>query len=202
MLAAGFLKHGHEAMLGTRDPGKKEVQEWLAQTAGARVGTFKDTAHFGEALVLAVAGHAVESVLDLGGAGNFAGKTLMDATNPIREEPPVQGVLKFTTGPNESLGEWIQAKMPEAHVVKVFNSVGQGLMVNPQFSQGTPTMFICGDSDQAKSQVSTILRQFGWEPFDCGGIVSARAIEPLCMLWCLPGFLRNDWQHAFKMLTN
>jgi hypothetical protein len=53
----------------------------------------------------------------------------------------------------------------------------------------------------AQSTVSGIARQFGWEPYDCGGIVSARAIEPLCMLWCLPGFLRNDWQRAFKILT-
>jgi predicted dinucleotide-binding enzyme len=87
-------------------------------------------------------------------------------------------------------------------VVKAFNSVGNSLMVNPHFSQGVPTMFLCGDSDEAKGQVSAIIRQFGWEPYDCGGIVSARAIEPLCMLWCLPGFLRNDWQHAFKMLTS
>ncbi len=201
VLGAGLLKHGHEAMLGTRDPEKKDVREWLSQTPGARAGTFEEAAQFGEMLVLATLGRVVGDVIELAGPANFAGKTVMDATNPLTDEPPVQGVLKYTTGPNESLGESIQAKIPAAHVVKAFNSVGQGLMVNPQFSQGTPTMFICGDSDEAKAQVSGIVRQFGWEPYDCGGIVSARAIEPLCMLWCLPGFLRNDWQHAFKMLT-
>ena len=201
VLGAGLLKHGHEAMLGTRDPEKKDVREWLSQTPGARAGTFEEAAQFGEMLVLATLGRVVGDVIELAGPANFAAKTVMDATNPLTDEPPVQGVLKYTTGPNESLGESIQAKIPAAHVVKAFNSVGQGLMVNPQFSQGTPTMFICGDSDEAKAQVSGIVRQFGWEPYDCGGIVSARAIEPLCMLWCLPGFLRNDWQHAFKMLT-
>jgi predicted dinucleotide-binding enzyme len=201
VLGAGLLKHGHQVMLGTRDPGKKDVQDWLSQTPSAQAGTFEQAARFGEMIVLAALGRVMENVIDLAGAANFAGKTVMDATNPLSDEPPVNGILKYTTGPNESLGEAIQAKLPAAHVVKAFNSVGQGLMVNPQFSQGTPTMFICGDSDEAKAQVSGIARQFGWEPYDCGGIISARAIEPLCMLWCLPGFLRNDWQHAFRMLT-
>jgi predicted dinucleotide-binding enzyme len=202
VLGAGFLKYGHEAMLGTRDPKKKAVEDWVRANAGARAGTFEETAGFGELLVLAVAGHAVESTIELAGPANFAGKTVIDATNPIADGPPVNGVLKFTTGPNESLGEFVQTKVPAARVVKAFNSVGNSLMVNPHFSQGVPTMFLCGDSDEAKGQVSAIIRQFGWEPYDCGGIVSARAIEPLCMLWCLPGFLRNDWQHAFKMLTS
>jgi 8-hydroxy-5-deazaflavin:NADPH oxidoreductase len=202
VLGAGFLKHGHETMLGTRDPKKKAVEDWVRATAGARAGTFEETARFGDLLVLAVLGRAAKSTIELAGPSNFTGKTVIDATNPIADEPPVNGVLKYTTGPNASLGEWIQAKLPAARVVKAFNSVGNALMVNPHFAQGVPTMFLCGDYDEAKGQVSAIARQFGWEPYDCGGIVAARAIEPLCMLWCIPGFLRNDWQHAFKMLSS
>ncbi|MGF6506139.1 NADPH-dependent F420 reductase [Paraburkholderia sp. CI3] len=201
-LGAGFVKHGHDTMLGTRDPHKKEIQDWVRNTTGARAGTFDEAARFGEIVVLAVLGRIAESVIELAGPENLAGKTVIDATNPLADESPVNGVLKYTTGPNESLGERIQAKVHLAHVVKAFNSVGNALMVNPHFSQGTPTMFLCGNSDDAKARVGAIARQFGWEPYDCGSIVSARAIEPLCMLWCLPGFLRNDWQHAFKMLTN
>jgi predicted dinucleotide-binding enzyme len=201
-LGAGFLKHGHEAMLGTRDPKKKEVQDWLRQTPGAKAGTFEQAAQFGEMIALAALGRAVENIIDMAGAANFSGKTVIDATNPIADEPPVKGVLKYMTGLNESLGERIQAMLPAAHVVKAFNSVGSALMVNPHFSQGAPTMFLCGDSDAAKAEVSTIIKQFGWEPYDCGSIVSARAIEPLCILWCLPGFLNNEWRHAFKMLTS
>jgi len=201
-LAAGFVKHGHDAMLGTRDPRKPDIQEWVRNTAGARAGTFDEAARFGEIVVLAVLGRIAESVIDLAGVENIVGKTLIDATNPLADEPPVNGVLKYTTGPNESLGEQIQAKVPLAHVVKAFNSVGNALMVNPEFSQGTPTMFLCGNSEEAKSRVADIARQFGWEPYDCGSIISARAIEPLCMLWCLPGFLRNDWRHAFRLLTD
>jgi predicted dinucleotide-binding enzyme len=201
-LGAGFLKYGHEAMLGTRDPKKKDVSDWVRETAGATAGTFEETARFGEIVVLAALGRAVDSIIDLAGPANFAGKTVIDTTNPIAEGPPDRGILKYITGPNESLAERIQARIPAAHVVKAFNSVGAALMVNPHFSQGMPTMFFCGDSGGAKSQVSAIVQQFGWEPYDCGGLIAARALEPLCILWCLPGFQRNEWRHAFKMLTN
>jgi predicted dinucleotide-binding enzyme len=201
VLAAGFLKYGHQAMLGTRDPKKPDVQKWLAETRAGKAGTFEETARFGDFLVLATAGKAAESALELAGAANLAGKTVMDATNPIADAPPKQGVLRYFTGPNESLAEQLQAKFPQAHMVKAFNSVGNGLMISPRFEQGTPTMFYCGDNAGAKQQVADVIRQFGWEPYDCGGIIAARAIEPLCMLWCLPGFLRNEWTHAFKLLT-
>jgi 8-hydroxy-5-deazaflavin:NADPH oxidoreductase len=201
VLAAGFLKHGHQAMLGTRDPGKPEVKKWVAATPGAQAGTFADTAKFGELIVLATAGNVAENALELAGIENLTGKTIMDACNPIADAPPQQGVLSYFTGPNESLGERVQAKAPKAHVVKAFNSVGNALMINPQLQQGTPTMFYCGNDASAKAQVADVIRQFGWEPYDCGGIVASRAIEPLCVLWCLPGFLRNEWNHAFKLLV-
>jgi predicted dinucleotide-binding enzyme len=201
VLAAGFLKHGHQVIMGTRDPKGKEVQEWVAKTPGASAGTFAEATRFGDVVVLAVLGRIADKVIELAKPENFAGKTVIDATNPIADAPPVNGVLQYFTGPNESLGEKFQALIPLAHVVKAFNSVGNVRMVNPQFEQGTPTMFLCGDNERAKGQVSEIVRQFGWEPFDCGGIIAARAIEPLCMLWCIPGFLRNQWTHAFKVLT-
>jgi hypothetical protein len=152
-------------------------------------------------VVLATLGRAAEDAIGLAGPANFAGKTVMDTTNPIAAAAPVGGILAFTTGPNESLGERIQSLLPQAHVVKAFNSVGAPRMVNPTYQQGTPTMFLCGDHAEAKQQVSEMIRQFGWEPYDCGGIVAARAIEPLCILWCLRGFQHNQWNHAFKLLT-
>jgi len=201
-LAAGFLKHGHQVMLGTRDPQKPDVQAWLKKTPGAQAGTFAQTAKFAELVVLATLGRVAEDVLQLAGPENLAGKTIIDTTNPLADTPPVNGILAFTTGPNESLAEKLQARVPGSHIVKAFNSVGSGQMVNPHYEQGTPTMFLCGDDAGAKEQVSEVIRQFGWEPFDCGGVTAARAIEPLCMLWCVPGFQRNQWNHAFKLLTH
>jgi len=200
VLAAGFLKHGHEAMLGTRDPRKPEAQKWLGENASGQVGTFAETARFAELAVLATLGSAAEKAIALAGPENLAGKVVIDTTNPIAGAP-VDGVLPFFTGPNESLGEKVQAAAPRSHVVKAFNSVGAGQMVNPHYQQGTPTMFLCGNNSDAKAKVEEIVMLFGWGPFDCGGIAASRALEPLCMLWCIPGFLRGQWNHAFKVLT-
>jgi predicted dinucleotide-binding enzyme len=200
-LAEGFLKHGYEVMLGSRDPARGEVPAWLTSHAGSKAGTFRETAIFGDIAVLAVKGLVTEEVINQTGADHLTGKIVIDTTNPLASDTPVNGILTFNTGPNESLGEKVQSLLPNAHVVKAFNSVGSGLMINPKFEQGTPTMFLCGNNPDAKAVVSGICTQFGWEPFDCGDIAASRALEPLCILWTLPGFLRNDWRHAFKMLT-
>ena len=197
-LAAGLMKHGHRVMLGTRDTAK--LVTWAESHSGAKVGSFADAANYGQAVVLAVKGAAALEALDLAGAESLSGKTVMDTTNPIAPEPPVNGVLKYFTGPNESLMERLQAACPSANFVKVFNSVGNKQMVNPDYPGGKPTMFICGNNAAAKQTVTRILDQFGWEPLDLGAAEAARAIEPLCILWCIPGFLTNEWTHAFKVL--
>ena len=198
VLADGFLKHGHEVMRGSRDPAK--LGAW--KTGGgprAHAGTFAETARFGELVVLAVKGTAAGEALDACGDA-LAGKTVIDTTNPLADAPPVNGVLRFFTGPNESLLEALQARVPKARLVKAFSCVGNALMVNPQLPGGKPTMFVCGNDEGAKRRVAAVLDQFGWETEDLGAAEAARAIEPLCMLWCIPGFLRNDWMHAFKLL--
>lgn len=201
-LAAGFLKHGHSAMIGTRQPGVDAMKKWLVENPSGAVGTFEQAAQFGELLVLASLGRAASQVIELAGKANFDGKVLIDTTNPIADTPPVEGVLQFFTGPDQSLGEQVQAQVPAACVVKAFNSVGATRMVDPHFDEGMPTMFLCGDDPAAKAAVSGLIRELGWEPFDCGGIVAARALEPLCVLWCIPGFVNNQWTHAFKLLQH
>ncbi len=164
------------------------------------IGTFAEAAEFGEIIVLAVKGSAAWEALSLAGEASLARKVVIDSCNPIADAPPTNGVLKFFTTLNESLMEELQRKFPAAHLVKAFNSVGSAFMVNPEFKEGKPTMFICGNDEAAKKTVATILEQFGWETADMGGVEAARAIEPLCMLWCIPGFLNNEWTHAFKLL--
>ena len=198
-LAGGFIKHGHQVKLGTRTPAK--LAEWVSTHRSVALGTFAEAAQFGELVVLAVKGTAAHEALELAGKGNVSGKPVIDATNPIADAPPVNGVLKFFTNLDESLMERLQNAFPDAHLVKAFNSVGNACMVNPQFQGGKPTMFICGNHDAAKATVRGVLDQFGWETADMGKTEAARAIEPLCMLWCIPGFLRNDWVHAFKLLA-
>jgi hypothetical protein len=198
-LASGFLKHGHDVTIGTRAPAK--LAEWAKQNPKGRVEGFADTAKFGELVVLAVKGAAALDALRAANAANLAGKPIIDATNPIADAPPTNGVLKFFTSLDESLMERLQREFGNARFVKAFNSVGNASMVNPKFKGGKPTMFICGNDEAAKKTVSAVLAQFGWETADMGKAEAARAIEPLCMLWCIPGFLRNDWVHAFKLLA-
>src|SRR5262252_5068111 len=198
-LGGGFLKHGHEVVMGTREPAK--LADWAKQNPGARVGSFEEAARFGDLLVLAVKGTAAASALRAAGSENLAGKPVIDAANPIADLPPVNGVLRFFTNLDESLMERFQREFESARFVKAFNSVGSPRMVNPEFKDGSrPTMFICGNDEAAKKTVSGILDQFGWEIADMGKVEAARAIEPLCMLWCIPGFLDNQWVHAFKLL--
>lgn len=192
---------GHEVCLGTRDPEKADIAEWVKQRPGIRMGTFESAAKFGDVVFLSVLGRVAESALELAGPENLSGKTIIDTTNPISDEPPENGVLRYFTGPNESLGERVQAKVPAANVVKAFNSVGSVVFAHPKFSGQTGTMFICGNNESAKEQASTLIREVGWELYDCGAITSARALEGLCILWCSRGFQDKGWTHAFKLLT-
>jgi predicted dinucleotide-binding enzyme len=198
-LAAGFLRHGYDVTIGSRSPEK--LKDFAAQNKGVKLGTFAEAAAFGEVIVVAVKGNAAAEALRLAGTANLAGKPVIDATNPIKDAPPAKGVLQFFTDINFSLMEQLQAEFPEAHLVKAFNSVGAPAMVDPAFVGGKPTMFIAGNSEAAKAKVQGILENFGWETADMGAAEAARAIEPLCMLWCIPGFTKNEWHHAFKLLT-
>jgi predicted dinucleotide-binding enzyme len=199
VLGSGFVKHGHNVMMGTRTV--SQLADWAKQNPKGKVGSFVDTAKFAEVVVLAVKGTVALEALRAAGAGNLANKTVIDACNPIADAPPTNGVVKFFTNLDESLMERLQREFPAAHFVKAYNSVGNPLMINPQFKGGKPTMFICGNDESAKQIVRGINDQFGWETADMGKVEAARAIEPLCMLWLIPGFLRNQWMHAFKLLT-
>lgn len=199
-LGAGFIKHGYEVMLGTSDPHK--LFEWKTQNEGVQIGSFEEAAKFGHIVVVAVKGHAAVDVVNKAGVDNFKGKIVIDTTNPIDDSiAPQNGVLSFFTKANESLMEQLQATAPEAHFVKAFNSIGAHLMVNPVFTE-QPTMFICGNHAEAKIDVAEILGKFGFDVQDMGKAESARAVEALCILWCIPGFLHNDWKSAFRFIRD
>lgn len=198
-LADGFLKYGHQVMRASRDPGK--LAHWKDEAGtGAETGGLGDAASWGDVIVLAVKGTGAESAVSLCGLDALAGKVIIDATNPIADAAPDNAVLRYFTDINESLMERLQRLAPEARFVKAFSCVGNAYMIDPDLNGQTPTMFICGNDEAAKAQVTQILTQFGWETEDMGGAEAARAIEPLAMLWCIPGFLSNSWSHAIKLL--
>ena len=197
-LARGFRSKGYDVRIGSRTPAK--LAEFAAST-GIPAGTFADIASWADVVVLAVHGSAAEEARAQAGVGALAGKVVIDTCNPIKDAPPVDGVLQFFTGPNESLMERLQQAFPQAKFVKAFNSVGNARMVDPHFQTGRATMFYCGNDAEAKRKVAQILDGFGWDAADMGTAAAARAIEPLCQLWCIPGFRQNMWTHAFAMLT-
>jgi 8-hydroxy-5-deazaflavin:NADPH oxidoreductase len=197
-LGNGFLKHGYEVMLGSRD--LQKVAEWKEKGGPrAHTGNFEETAIFGDIIVLAVKGDVAADAIEMAGPQNLQWKTVIDTTNPIAAGAPENGVLKFFTNFEESLMEALQTRFPEVHFVKAFNSIGSAYMVDPVFSE-KPTMFTCGNNDASKKETHDILTKFGWEIEDMGKDTAARAIEPLCMLWCIPGMLHGRWNHAFKLM--
>jgi predicted dinucleotide-binding enzyme len=197
VLSKGLKAHGYQVMIGSRSPAKLAE---FGKANGIPTGTFAEVANWAEGLVLAVAGRVAEQALEAAGKPNLKGKLVIDATNPIAEAPPDDGVIHFFTGPNDSLMERLQKAFPDARLVKAFSCVGNALMVNPSFPGGKPTMFYCGNDADAKEEVARLLEQFGFELADMGKAAAARAIEPLCQLWCIPGFRENRWDHAFKLL--
>ena len=163
----------------------------------ASAGTFEETAKFGDLIVLATHGAATVHAIELAGKSNFDHKVIIDATNPLEFSG---GKPMLSIGWNDSLGEQIQRAIPNARVVKAFNTVGNEYFIKPNLPGGPPTMFIAGNDDESKRLVTQICDAFGWDTADLGGIESARYLEPMCMAWVAYGVRSNSWDHAFKLL--
>jgi 8-hydroxy-5-deazaflavin:NADPH oxidoreductase len=200
-LAAGFGSRSHDVMIGSRDPAKPELREWLStEGAGIKAGTFGQAAAHGELLVLAVLGDAAEEAIADAGAETFSSKVVIDAMNPLDFSggfPP-----KLSIAGQDSLGERVQRALPDAKVVKAFNTIGNPYFVDPRFSDGEPTMLIAGDDDAAKHTVRDALADFGWsDVVDIGGIEGSRELEAICIVWVKIGGARGAWDHGFKLLV-
>jgi predicted dinucleotide-binding enzyme len=198
-LGRGFIALGHSVKMGAREARNEKALAW-AQEVGAKgsVGTFGDAASFGEVVVLATLGAANENAITMAGPEYFRGKLLIDTTNPLDFTggmPP-----KLAVSGNDSGGERVQRLLPDAHVVKAFNTVGNAFMFRPDFPGGPPDMFICGNHDDAKTKVAALLKDFGWSVVDVGGIECSRYLEAMCMVWVLSAIRAGNWNQAFKLL--
>jgi predicted dinucleotide-binding enzyme len=200
-LAAGFKSRGHDVTIGSRDADKPKLREWLSgDGAGIQAGTFAEAAAHGQLLVLAVLGNAAEDVIADAGGENFSGKVVIDAMNPLDFSggfPP-----KLSISGEDSLGERVQRAVPDAKVVKAFNTIGNPFFVDPSFSDGKPTMLIAGDDEDAKHTVGDVLADLGWpDPVDIGGIEGSRELEAICIAWIKVGGARGAWDHGFRLLV-
>ncbi|MFZ5892100.1 MAG: NADPH-dependent F420 reductase [Myxococcota bacterium] len=198
-LGKGFITLGHNVKLGAREASNEKALAF-AREHGARAssGTFADAAAYGDLIVLATLGSANEEALRAAGLDHFSGKVLIDTTNPLdfsKGMPP-----RITGGLGDSGGELVQSLLPDAKVVKAFNTVGNAHMFRPDFAGGPPDMFICGNDAEAKKEVSALLADFGWGVADVGGIQSAHYLESMCLVWVLYAMQGGGWNHAFKLL--
>jgi len=198
-LGLGLVSLGHEVMMGSREPGKDDIKAWKAKAgAKASAGTLAEAAAFGEMAVVATQWSGTENAIRLAGPARFAGKVVMDVTNPLLFRPNAPPAL--AVGGQDSACEQIQRWLPKAKVVKAFNSVSSLQMIRPSFPGGPPDMFICGNDAAAKKLVSRICRDFGWGVIDVGGIEAARLIEPLALIYILYAIQTDCWDYAFKLL--
>ena len=200
-LAEAFSGRGHEVMIGSRDPSKPELRDWLSgDGTGIEAGSFEQAAAHGELIVLAVLGSAAEQAIADAGPDNFRGKVVIDAMNPLDFSggfPP-----KLSISGEDSLGERVQRALPDARVVKAFNTIGNPYFVDPSFSEGQPTMLIAGDDQEAKDTVRNVLTDFGWaDTVDIGGIEGSRELEAICIVWVKIGGARGAWDHGFRLLA-
>jgi 8-hydroxy-5-deazaflavin:NADPH oxidoreductase len=156
-----------------------------------------ETARFGEIIIVATNWDGTENALKLAGPENFAGKVVIDTTNPLKFGP---NGPELAIGFTESAGEHIQEWLPSAKVVKAFNIITSAIMVKPDLLGETSTMFICGNDAEAKKTVTSILESMGWPVIDLGGIVEARLVEPLAQVWIKHFFNTKSWRHAFRLI--
>lgn len=187
-LARGLARHGHDVRIGTRKDAVADLP----------VGTPQDVVENADLVFLSVLGTAAVDVVT-GVREQLRGKVLVDTTNPLDFSSGRPGLF---VGHTDSLGEQVQRAVPEAHVVKAYNTVGNTLMVDPEIPGGPPTMFIGGDSAEAKAVVSHLLQETGWDVVDLGGIEASRYLEPMCIAWVRYGVNVGSWNHAFRLLRS
>jgi hypothetical protein len=184
-IAGKLVEQGHEVMMGSRQAGNEKAVAWVAEAGdGGSEGSFADAAGFGEVVVNATAGGASLEALEAAGGENLAGKVLIDVANALdfsQGMPPTLAVCN-----DDSLGEQIQRAFPEARVVKALNTVNANVMVSPGALGEATNLFICGNDEAAKDEVSGLLQTFGWVKeriTDLGDITEARGQEMYLPLW-------------------
>ncbi len=198
-LAAGFLKLGYDVKIGTRD--KEKLIEWAGKEGkGVSIGSFSETADFGEIIVIATAWNGTENAIKMANKHNFSGKIVIDVTNPLKIEKEGEAPTLAVAYP-QSAGALIQKWLSDAKVVKAFNMTPAHYMTNPKLQDGEPSLFIVGNDADAKNKVRELISAFGWKDIhDLGDIEQAYLLEAIAMTWIRHGFLNNHWNHAWKLL--
>lgn len=197
-LGKGLAAIGHSVMIGSRSPNSERLEAWKTSIGKrASTGSTSDAAKFADVLVVAVNWSGIQDVLH-DARPESAGKIVLDVTNPLEFDGTTP---RLAVGHDISGGEIVQQLLPDSNVVKSLNIVNYAHMCQPEYFEGTPTMFYCGNNPSAKEAVAKLLFGLGWkETVDLGDITQSRLLEPLCLLWINYGMSHNTWDHAFGIL--
>jgi len=211
LLAEKFVADGNEVMIGTRNVqntlaknepdiiGTPPYKQWQEKNTKVKLGNFADAAKFGEIIFISTFGDVAINAIDMAGKENFAGKIVIDTTNPLDLSNGIPPGFSGTVG--NSLGEQIQKSLPHAKVVKAFNTLSMHIVVNPQREEGDPVLLIAGNDENAKKSVREIAKGWGWKDIvDLGGISESFFLESFALLWIRYAFKNNSWTHAFALL--
>ena len=198
-LGLGLAKHGHVVFLGSREPASDRVREWLAEAGPkANAGTYQEAVAWANWVFFCVPGTAVEMTALALGRGALDGKLVVDVTNAMTTADADHITLTWSVDDSSALR--LQREAPGARVVKAFNSTGVNSMVDPDVPCAPPTMPICGNDEEAKTEVAELLRDVGWEPIDLGTIHSAGMLEAMTLAWVQYGRMTGIWNHCYKFV--
>jgi Predicted dinucleotide-binding enzymes len=215
-IASKLVELNHDVMMGTRNVSDKLAStatdnygnppfgEWIKTNSKVKLGSFAEAAAFGELVVNATNGSNSVTALILAGAKNLAGKVLVDIANPLDFSSGMPPSLLPGLNNTNSLAEEIQKTFPDTMVIKTFNTMWCGLMVNPKLvGNGDHINFISGNNSEAKNKVIKLLNQFGWldkNILDIGDITGARATESLLPIWLRINGVTKSGAFNFKIV--
>ena len=184
-LATKLASLGHEVRMGARTAGNEKAVAWAAvHGPDAGEGAFSEVAAWAARIIIAVSGANILAVADAVGPDAVAGKAVIDVTNPLDTSNGMPPTLIPELSNTTSAAEALQARLPEAKVVKTLNTMNHQIMVDPARVAGAHDVFLCGDDDAAKKDVSSMLAEFGWtDPIDLGPLAAARGLEGMMPFW-------------------
>ena len=199
-IGTGLDKHGHRVVLASREPNGDKVRAWVDEMGEeASSASYDDAIAAADCVFFCVPGRAIEETLAAIDTAALEGRVVVDVTNDTAVT--ADGALTLKRGLEDSAAQIIQRTAPGARVVKAFNTTGVHSMVEPKVQCGPPSMPICGDDAAAKETVGEIVREFGWEPVDLGGVDTAPVLEATLLPWLLYGRATGRWDHCLKFVT-
>ena len=189
-LGRKWIAAGHQVVFAVSDPNGKNAQT-LRNDLGdkARIGSISDAlSNNPDVVELAFPGTAVDTIITTY-AKQLDGRIIIDSTNRMGS-------------PTMNSFETLQKQTPNAQIFRVFNTYGAINFENPQFPQGTVSLFFCGPDGAARTKVEQLITDVGPEPIYVGGVDQVNVVDGVAQLWLTLAFgQKRGPNFALKILT-